>query len=558
MSRGSRHRRAHTPQHARFTLRGFFGLANSSAFSERTLHPSLVATYRLRTVAVGALITAAALVNLVIYMFFSGSDGMSQSGFLTVMVSGIAALAGIILTPWNRVLVTKWALRALYAWSVCGILLINLSIYFDGGGESVLYAMLPILIVFFAIAYPQRAQALLFLVTVGAYCLAVALRGWDLTAAEVYVRMASLVMMAYVASVLSGWLATEMRDRAHSSTTAEQRAGMLDTVARAARRISSLDASHVLGGALSGAMELGCFEAEVWLLDGDPPILTLQRRIAMELSSPHEELASKLFGQARLLGTTQITEVGTDRVVACLLHREGEPAGIFLVRMTENDSEDLLVIECVELLSAQVSAGLDVARNVAERRGLEERLAHWAFHDSLTDLPNRVLFADRLELALARTARDGTKVAVLFLDLDNFKTINDTLGHSAGDELLHAVAHRLHACLRPNDTLARYGGDEFVVLVEHVESPDAAVLVAQRILDSLSRPISVAGHDLLVKTSIGIAMTGARPGADSDVLRRADIAMYDAKARGGSCYVLSNTPASDLQSVKDPHQEEAS
>jgi diguanylate cyclase (GGDEF)-like protein len=163
----------------------------------------------------------------------------------------------------------------------------------------------------------------------------------------------------------------------------------------------------------------------------------------------------------------------------------------------------------------------------------------------LTDLPNRVLFADRLELALARTARDGSKVAVLFLDLDGFKGVNDTLGHAAGDELLHGVAQRIHGCLRPNDTLARYGGDEFVVLVEQIQDADAAIGVANRILEALTRSIEVADTELIVKTSIGIALTGSRPGADSDVLRRADIAMYEAKGSGGSCYVLSVSPDTD-------------
>jgi diguanylate cyclase (GGDEF)-like protein len=129
---------------------------------------------------------------------------------------------------------------------------------------------------------------------------------------------------------------------------------------------------------------------------------------------------------------------------------------------------------------------------------------------------------------------------VLFLDLDKFKEINDTLGHAAGDELLHAVADRIHACLRPNDTLARYGGDEFVVLVEGVDQHEAATGVAERILDALSRPVTVAGSELQVRTSIGIALAAQGPGADADVLRRADMAMYEAKSSGGSCYVLSS------------------
>lgn len=523
-------------------IRRLMGFAGGRSTEERSLDPELLATYRLRVVAVGALITAAVLANLVIYAALTDDTKLRSVGFLAVMFLGMVALGGVVLTPWDRVLVSRWALRSLYGWSAYSVLLVGAAVYFDGGGHSVMYLMFPVLTVFFAIAYKRRPQALLLGVTLATYLGVSAVKGWGLTAGEVYMRIATLVLTAYVGSVLSGWLVTEMRNRAQSSTTAEQRAGMLDTVARAARRVGSLDASQVLGAALSGALELGCLDAEIWLNEGDPPVLKLQRRAGGQVDPTDDDQAVETFGRARISGSDRFEIDPLTTSLASVIYREGEPAGMLLVQMTAADSADLLMIECIELLAVQVSAGLDVARNVAERRGLEERLAHWAFHDSLTDLPNRVLFADRLELALARVARDGTYVAVLFLDLDGFKKINDTLGHAAGDEYLQSVAHRLHACLRPNDTLARYGGDEFVVLVEQIEGPEVAIAVANRILDALSRPVSVGASELPVRTSIGIAVTGARPGADSDVLRRADMSMYQAKASGGSCYVLSPAP----------------
>lgn len=533
------------PRDRASALRVLLGFQNRGGVTERAIHPSLVATYRLRVVAVGALITASVLFNLLVYMALADNGRLQSGGFMIVMLMGIVALGGVVLTPWSKVLVTPWALRALYGWSTYGVILVGVATYLDGGGTSAIYLVFPVLTVFFAIAYPQRVQIALFVLTVAVYLLSVGLHGWNLSAAEIYIRFSTLALMAYVTSVLSSWLVSEMHDRARSSTTAEQRAGMLDTVARAARRVSSLDASQVLSGALSGAIELGCIEAEVWLSEPAGSTLQLQRRLAIDDAGANPEIAKELFDRGRISGATQVTGDGTSHHVACMLYREGESAGILMVKAASSDVDDVLFVECIELLAAQVSAGLDVARNVAERRDLEERLAHWAFHDSLTDLPNRVLFADRLELALARTVRDGSQVAVLFLDLDDFKTINDTLGHAAGDELLHGVAHRLHACLRPNDTLARYGGDEFVVLVEQIDGPAAAVGVATRILEALARPLLVAGTELTVRTSIGIALTGAHVGADADVLRRADIAMYEAKAAGGSCYVLSRSPDTD-------------
>lgn len=503
-------------------------------------HPSLIATFRLRTVAVGGLISAALLSNIVIYMALA--PGEDTRGFFAVVLASVILLGIVVLMPWNRVLVTKWALRSMYAWSVLQVFVLAAAVYFDGGASSSMYLMYYVLTAFFAIAYPPRAQLSLLAVVAGSYCGALALTGWHVDAGTLYLRLAAFGVLGFVSSLAGRWLVAEMQERARSLSAAETRAGMLDTVARAARRVSSLDAAHVLGGALSGAMELGCSEAEVWMLEGDPRSLVLQRRIAIEQKSPNESLARDVFRTARSTGLTQVNAVDSNTVVGALVHSEGEAVGILLAKVHNAVVADSMVVECIELLAAQVSAGLDVARNVAERRSMEERLAHWAFHDSLTDLPNRVLFADRLELALARTAREESSVAVLFLDLDGFKGINDTLGHAAGDELLQNVARRLHGCLRPNDTLARYGGDEFVVLVEQVEDAGAAILVAKRILKALSHPVRVSDQQLYVKTSIGIALAGSGPGANTDVLRRADMAMYEAKTGGGSRYVVAAAP----------------
>ena len=174
-----------------------------------------------------------------------------------------------------------------------------------------------------------------------------------------------------------------------------------------------------------------------------------------------------------------------------------------------------------------------------ERKEAEERLKYQAFHDPLTDLPNRQLFVDRLGHALARTEREGRgQVAVLFMDLDRFKVINDSLGHEAGDRLLVAVAERLKGCMRPEDTLARFSGDEFVVLVEDVESPEQAIRVAERIhTDVLESSFVLEGREIYVGTSVGIALGNARTKSAEDLLRNADMAMYRAK-REGSGYSM--------------------
>jgi diguanylate cyclase (GGDEF)-like protein len=159
----------------------------------------------------------------------------------------------------------------------------------------------------------------------------------------------------------------------------------------------------------------------------------------------------------------------------------------------------------------------------------------------LTDLPNRLLFMDRLEHALARTVRREESIAVLFLDLDNFKLINDSFGHAVGDQLLLQVADRLDSFMRPQDTVARFGGDEFTILLEDDADADDAILVAERIIDELQAPFSLLGYELFVTASIGIALSSSipsRPNLVEDLLRDADVAMYRAKATSKAKYAL--------------------
>jgi len=171
-------------------------------------------------------------------------------------------------------------------------------------------------------------------------------------------------------------------------------------------------------------------------------------------------------------------------------------------------------------------------REIAERRELEEQLTHQAFHDPLTGLPNRALFFDRLELALERARRRDVEVAVLFMDLDDFKVINDSLGHEVGDQVLLAVVERLENCMLAEETLARFGGDEFTVLLEDVSGPSDAARVAERIGGALRAPFVLRGRERFVTTSVGISFGGRGGERPGDLLRNADLAMYQAKARG--------------------------
>ena len=178
-----------------------------------------------------------------------------------------------------------------------------------------------------------------------------------------------------------------------------------------------------------------------------------------------------------------------------------------------------------------------LTRDITERRRAEEQLLHDAFHDSLTGLPNRALFIDHLKLAVNHCRRrKGYLFAVLFIDLDRFKVINDSLGHMVGDELLIAIARRLEVCLRDGDTIARLGGDEFTILLDGIKDYGDAQRVAERIQEVLGQPFALAGRELFVTASVGIKYSGDGDEGPEDLLRDADTAMYCAKSLGRAQY----------------------
>lgn len=179
-----------------------------------------------------------------------------------------------------------------------------------------------------------------------------------------------------------------------------------------------------------------------------------------------------------------------------------------------------------------------VVRDITDRRSLEKQLTYQALHDPLTGLANRTLLSKQVRKALIRAKRRGSKIAVLFLDLDNFKTVNDSLGHASGDALLIAVAERLRSCLRAADMAARLGGDEFAVLIEDVERTADEISVADRILASLRQPVVLDGKQIFVGSSIGIALSSDNTEEPDTLLRNADVAMYTAKRNGKNRYAV--------------------
>jgi diguanylate cyclase (GGDEF)-like protein/PAS domain S-box-containing protein len=178
------------------------------------------------------------------------------------------------------------------------------------------------------------------------------------------------------------------------------------------------------------------------------------------------------------------------------------------------------------------ATGVLAIRDISERREAEERIRHMAHHDALTGLPNRRMFTDRLHQSLARAKRDGSTVAVLCLDLDRFKHVNDLGGHAAGDELLRQVAQRLTDSVRTEDTVARLGGDEFAVIQVGVTHPDGPGIMADRLVKSISQPFAIMGHQTMIGTSVGISLYPGDGEENDDLVRAADTALYRAKEAG--------------------------
>ena len=221
-------------------------------------------------------------------------------------------------------------------------------------------------------------------------------------------------------------------------------------------------------------------------------------------------------------------------------------AGLAIPLVGGDDALGLLEFACdpTERLDDDLSGfaealGVQVGEFVVRKRA-EELVLHQALHDPLTGLPNRVLFFDRLDHAIQRLQREHASLAVLFVDFDGFKAVNDRFGHAGGDEVLRRAADRVSAALRAEDTVGRFGGDELVVLSEHVAGASGGAMIAERILDQLRSPIELDGHEVMLSASIGVCLAPIEGATRGALLHMADAAMYEAKAAGRGRYVIKD------------------
>ncbi|MCU1448428.1 MAG: putative signaling protein [Acidimicrobiales bacterium] len=269
---------------------------------------------------------------------------------------------------------------------------------------------------------------------------------------------------------------------------------------------------------------------ESWSIDDPRLVAFRERRKTLQLA-PGVGLPGRVWASGESTLSAEVPaeeddarEAGLAVGVAVPVVADGEVVAVLELFNVTAGADDLRVMGVVTAVASQLGS-------VVERKRAQERLAHQALHDPLTELPNRALFLDRLALAQARLRRRPASLAVLFADVDRFKLVNDSLGHDAGDRLLVLLARRLRDVLRPGDTLARFGGDEFAVLCEDVGTEEVAG-IAGRIMDALVEPFAVGADEVLVSMSVGIALSDDADARPQSLLRDADAAMYLAKDRG--------------------------
>jgi diguanylate cyclase (GGDEF)-like protein len=346
----------------------------------------------------------------------------------------------------------------------------------------------------------------------------------------------------HVAAALDGAVALDLARRNHATAEA-----LLDL----ARSLATAQGSAEVCQRLVEAVPVvtGADRASVWFFDAGTMSLAPVASLPHDPDLAARALPATTMSELEPLGAPQPAVIHADtasplvaadmraagalHAVTVPLTAHGAFLGAVVAGYTRADTPDLdhHVLGRLQALADQAAAAVENAR-------LLDQVRHQAIHDELTGLPTRRLMEDRATQALALARRSGSTLGLLFVDLDHFKQVNDTLGHAAGDALIRAVGERLVRCVRSSDTVARHGGDELVVLLPNLPRPRDAQVAALKILRELGRPFAVAGHELSVSASVGVSTdTGGRVAYD-ELLHRADVAMYEAKAQGRNTFAV--------------------
>jgi diguanylate cyclase (GGDEF)-like protein len=511
---------------------------------------------RLASVKVGLWLTVVVCVGGALYAVDTW-DRPNRVFILAAIALGLMSVPLVHALPWERIVRTRYRDVFFTAWSIADILLVATIAGLDGGSHSAYMLLLVLPFLFAALSYPPRTiaavgvSALIAFFAIGfgigggfplagfglfsGACVAL-LATWEARNQAAGRRRLAETAAALSRSEKSSRLqARQQREVARFGQLAIQGTG-IDQLGQEASRILTT----VLGIDYGGVMKLQPSGEELLLVAavGLPEELIGNGRIpagyrsqsGYALATGMSIVVNDWETETRFQRSELMKSQGMRSAAIILIKGKGQPYGVIGAgSRTQHDfsQEDVNFMQAIA----------NVLANAIERRRTEEQTQHEALHDPLTGLPNRNLFLDRLQHALSVAARRETSIAVLFLDLDQFKLVNDSLGHAAGDELLAAVAPRIEGALRPGDTVARFGGDEFAVLAEDVGNERGATRIAERVAEALARPFILREREHFVSASIGIAI-GEGKEAPEALIRDADSALYRAKERGRGGYEI--------------------
>jgi diguanylate cyclase (GGDEF)-like protein len=511
---------------------------------------------RLASIKVGVWLSIVVCLGGAVYAVHTW-DQPNRGLILAIIAFGLLSVPLVRAMPLERIVRSRYSEVFFVAWSFADILLIAAIAGLDGGSSSAYMVLLVLPFLFAALSYPPRTIALVGLADLVAF-FAVAygvgggmpLDGFGLFGGACVALLAAwearnqATGRRRLAETAGALLRSEESSRMQSDQQMEvARFGQLALEGAGIDVLTdeaALIMERVLGIHVGGVMKL--------LPDGDELLLISavglpedeigktraptghRSQSGYALATGQPTVVKDWREETRFEESDLQAKAGMRSAAIVLIKGKGNPYGILGA-----GSRDLREFSRQDISFMQAIA--NVLANAIERRRTEERTRHEALHDPLTGLPNRNLFLDRLQHALSVAARRETSIAVLFLDLDQFKVVNDSLGHAAGDELLAAVAPRIEQALRPGDTVARFGGDEFAVLAEDVGNERGATRIAERIAEVLSRPFILREREHFVSASVGIAIgQGTEP--PESLIRDADSALYRAKERGRGGYEI--------------------
>jgi len=511
---------------------------------------------RLASVKVGLWLSAVVCVGSALYAVETW-DRPNRLLILATISLGLMSAPLVHALPWERIVRSRHREAIFAAWSFADILLIAIIAGLDGGSNSAYMLLLVLPFLFAALSYPPPTiaavgvSALIAFFVVGfgvgggfplsgfglfaGACVAL-LAAWEARNQASGRRKLAETAGALSRSEKSSRLqARQQREVARFGQLAIQGTG-IDELGQEASRILTT----VLGIDYGGVLKLLPGDEGLLLVAavGLPEELIGNARVpagyrsqsGYALATGMSIVVNDWRTETRFQQSDLQSEQAMRSAAIILIKGKGQPYGVIGAgsrKQHDFSQEDVNFMQAIA----------NVLANAIERRSAEQRTQHEALHDPLTGLPNRNLFLDRLQHALSVAARRGTSISVLFLDLDQFKVVNDSLGHAAGDELLAAVAPRIEGALRPGDTVARFGGDEFAVLAEDVGNEHGATRIAERIAEALARPFILREREHFVSASIGISI-GEGTEAPEALIRDADSALYRAKEHGRGGYEI--------------------